>query len=112
MKKEELIAARLPKQLVKGLRKIEEIEQSDRSSTIRKLLSRAVCEWKKEYAATLYGQGKLTLERAAYEANVSVREMMEYIREKKIPGQYELKDLEDDMTRFYRRTPLSKSARY
>lgn len=44
MKKEELVAARLPQPLIKALEKIEEVEQSDRSSTLRKLLSRAVSE--------------------------------------------------------------------
>jgi predicted HTH domain antitoxin len=90
----------LPEDLVKALRRIEEIEQSDRSTTVRKLLSRAVAEWRRDYAARLYGERKVTLERAASEAGVSVREMMEYLRAKKVPGQYELSDLEEDMTRF------------
>lgn len=94
---------RLPEDLVKALRRIEEIEQSDRSTTVRKLLSRAVAEWRRDYAARLYGERKVTLERAASEAGVSVREMMEYLRAKKVPGQYELSDLEEDMTRFYRK---------
>jgi predicted HTH domain antitoxin len=93
----------LPEDLVKALRRIEEIEQSDRSTTVRKLLSRAVAEWRRDYAARLYGERKVTLERAASEAGVSVREMMEYLRAKKVPGQYELSDLEEDMTRFYRK---------
>lgn len=111
MKKEELVAARLPEQLVKGLEKIEKIEQSDRSVTIRRLLSRAISEWKKEYAAKLYGEGRVTLERAAQEADVSVREMMEYLRQKRVPGQYDLKDLEEDMARFYKQVAVPKSVR-
>jgi predicted HTH domain antitoxin len=111
MKKEELVAARLPEQLVKGLKKIEKIEQSDRSVTIRRLLYRAISEWEKEYAAKLYGEGRVTLERAALEADVSVREMMEYIRQKRVPGQYDLKDLEEDMARFYKQRAVSKSMR-
>lgn len=102
-KKEELVAARLPEDLVKALRKIEDVEQADRSTTVRKLLYKAVSEWRKDYAARLYAERKLTLERAASEAGVSVREMMEWLRVKKVPGQYELSDLEEDMTRFYRK---------
>jgi len=108
MKKEELVAARLPEQLVSALRKIEEVEQADRSTVVRKLLYRAVAEWKKEHAARRCGEGKVTLERAAHEAEVSVREMMEYVRERRIPGQYEVKDLEEDMARFYRKVTLAK----
>jgi predicted HTH domain antitoxin len=102
-KKEELVAARLPEDLVNALRKIEEVEQVDRSTTVRKLLSRAVAEWRRDYAAQLYAERKVTLERAASEAGISVREMMEYLRAKKVPGQYELSDLEEDMARFYRK---------
>jgi len=102
-KKEQLVAARLPEDLVKALRQVEEVEQADRSSTVRKLLSRALSEWRRDYAARLYAERKLTLERAASEAGVSVREMMEYFKVKKVPGQYELSDLEEDMARFYRK---------
>lgn len=103
MKKEELVAARLPEPLVSDLKKIEAQEQSDRSTVLRKLLYDAVVEWKKEHAARLYAQNKLTLERASKEASVSVREMIEYFRSKKIPVQYDLEDLEEDMKNFYKR---------
>lgn len=103
MKKEELVAARLPKSLVSDLKKIESAEQSDRSTVLRKLLYRAVTDWKKEYAARLYAGGKLTLERAAMDSGVSVREMMEYLKTTKIPVQYDVEDLEEDMKNYYRR---------
>ncbi len=103
MKKEELVATRLPQNMVAELRKIEHVEQSDRSTVLRKLLAKAVTEWEKEYAAKLYSEGKVTLERAAMEANVSVREMMDYLRTRKVVAQYDLEDLEEDMKNFYRR---------
>jgi len=103
MKKEELVATRLPKSLVSDLKKIESAEQSDRSTVLRKLLYRAVTDWKKEYAARLYAEGRLTLERAAMDSDTSVREMMEYLKARKIPAQYDLEDLEEDMKNFYKR---------
>jgi predicted HTH domain antitoxin len=103
MKKEELVATRLPRSLVSDLKKIESAEQSDRSTVLRKLLYRAVTDWKKEYAAKLYAEGKVTLERAAVDSGASVREMMEYLKARKIPGQYDLEDLEEDMKNFYKR---------
>ncbi len=101
--KEELVAARLPQALISDLKRIETLEQVDRSTVLRRLLHRAVIEWKKEHAARLYAQSKLTLERAAMEAEVSVREMIEYLRTRKIPAQYDLEDLEEDMKNFYKR---------
>ena len=103
MKKEEMVAARLPEALVSDIKKIESVEQADRSTVLRKLLYRAVAEWKKEYAARLYADGSVTLERAAMEAGVSVREMMEYLKAKRVPAQYDVEDLEEDMKNFYKR---------
>jgi len=103
MKKEEMVAARLPGSLVADIKKIEGVEQADRSTVLRKLLYKAVTDWKKEYAARLYAEGSITLERAAMDANVSVREMMEYLRLRKMPAQYDIEDLEEDMKSFYER---------
>jgi predicted HTH domain antitoxin len=103
MKKEELVAARLPRSLVADLKKIESAEQSDRSTVLRRLLYKAVMDWKREYAARLYAEGRVTLERAAADSGVSVREMMEYLKARKIPAQYDVEDLEEDMKNFYKR---------
>ncbi|MDP2919117.1 MAG: UPF0175 family protein [Dehalococcoidia bacterium] len=59
-------------------------------------MARALKEWKMEYYAQAYGQNKMTLAKAAEEAGVSLWEMMEYARQKKIPAQYNLDDLEHD----------------
>ena len=45
----------------------------------------------------LYGDGKLTLARAAHDAGVSMWEMMDYARARKVPAQYDLEDLERDL---------------
>lgn len=103
MKKEEMVAARLPKGLVSDIKKIEDVEQTDRSTVLRKLLYKAVTDWKKEHAAKLYSEGRISLERAAMEVNISVREMMEYLKHRRIPAQYDLEDLEEDMKSFYER---------
>lgn len=111
MKKERMVGARLPDYLVADLEKIEQIEQNDRSTILRKLLSRAIAEWKMEYYAQEYGRGSMTLARAAQEAGVSVWEMMDYVRQRKIPAQYSLDDLEHDLkvvnARLGRKAPAS-----
>ena len=97
MKKEQMVGTRLPAELVRELAFIENVEQSDRSTTVRRLLSKAIQEWKLEHYARLYGDGKLTLARAACDAGVSLWEMMDYVRARKIPAQYDLKDLQRDL---------------
>ncbi|MEM2896089.1 MAG: UPF0175 family protein [Candidatus Bathyarchaeia archaeon] len=103
MRKEKMVAARLPESIIADIKKIESVEQADRSTVVRKLLYKAVAEWKKEYSARLYADGTITLERAAINAGVSVREMMEYLKQKKVGAQYDIEDLEEDMKKFYKR---------
>lgn len=52
---------------------------------------------KLNHYARLYGDGKITLARAAREAGVSLWEMMDYARSKKIPAQYDLEDFKKDL---------------
>ena len=97
MKKEQMVGARLPAALVRELELIADIEHSDRSTTVRKLLSNAIRQWKLEHYVRLWGDGKLTLARAARDAGVSLWEMMDYARARKVPAQYDLEDLKRDL---------------
>lgn len=97
MRKEQMVGSRLPMELVQDLELIERVEQTDRSTAVRKLLHKAVGEWKLEYYARQYGDGRMTLSRAAGEAKVSLWEMMDYVRRRKIAVQYDLDDLHKDM---------------
>ena len=72
---------------------------TDRSSTVRKLLTRAVGEWKLDHFAEAYRNGQLSLARAAAEAGVSLWEMTAYAQARKIPAQYDEDDLKDDLAR-------------
>lgn len=97
MRKEQMVGTRLPSELVCELAFIEEVEQSDRSTTVRRLLSKAIQQWKLEHYVRLYGDGKLTLARAARDAGVSLWEMMDYARVRKVPAQYDLEELQRDL---------------
>ncbi|MGH9339010.1 MAG: UPF0175 family protein [Acidobacteriota bacterium] len=108
MKKEQMVGARLPEDLVRDLEKIERVEQSDRSTAVRKLLARAIRDWKLEHYARLYGDRKITLARAAREAAVSLWEMMDYARLRKIPVQYDLEDFERDLKVIYGKVSVSE----
>ena len=97
MRKEKMVGTRLSLELVRELELIEDVEQSDRSTTVRRLLSSAIRQWKLEHYVRLYGDGKLTLARAAREAGVSLWEMMDYARARKVPAQYDLEDFQRDV---------------
>ena len=101
MKKGQMVGTRLPQDLVRELEVIEDAEQSDRSTTVRKLLYKAVSDWKLEHYARLYGDGRMTLARAARQAGVSLWEMMDYVRARKISVQYDLEDFGRDLKGLY-----------
>ena len=96
------MGAKLSPVLVRELELIEDVEQSDHSTTVRRLLSQAIQKWKLEhyirlYGDRLYGDAKLTLKRIARDAGVSIWEMMDYTRTRKMPAQYDPEDLEGDL---------------
>ncbi len=110
-KKEQMVGTRLPESVIADLKKIEELEQSDRATVLRKLLQRALKEWELEHYAQEYGQGRVTVEKAAEEAGVSLWEMIDNLRQKKIPAQYSLEDLGHDLTVIRKRAALGKRQR-
>lgn len=110
MKKEQMVGTRLPESLIADLERIEQVEQTDRSTVLRKLLYRALREWKLDHYSGEYGQGRMTLARAAEEADVSIWEMMDYVRQRKIPAQYGLEDLEHDLKVIYQRAGKKSTA--
>ena len=109
MKKEQMVGARLSSELVRELELIEDAEQSDRSTIVRRLLSQGVQQWKLEHYVRLYGDGKLTLARAARDAGVSLWEMMDYARTRKVPAQYDLEDFERDLGTIHGSLGVSKA---
>ncbi len=103
MKKGQMVGTRLPESFIADLEKIEQVEQTDRSTILRKLLYRSLKEWKLDHYSQEYGQGRMTLARAAEESGVSLWEMMDYVRQKKIPAQYGIEELEHDLKLVYQR---------
>lgn len=99
MKKERTVASRLPEDLVRDLELVEKVEQTDRATAIRRLLSRALEEWKLDFYAHKYGDGELTLGKASEEAGVSLWQMLDHVRRDKIAAQYDLEDLGRDIER-------------
>ena len=97
MKPEHMVGARLPKDLVRDLERIERLEQTDRSTTVRKLLAGAIQRWNLEYYAKRYGQGTMSMARAARQSGVSLWEFQQYVRDQRIPAQYDRDEFEHDL---------------
>lgn len=94
--KMQVIAARFPKSSARELEKIAEEEQVDKSTVIARALHRYIKEWKLEKALTLYQMGKVTLWKAARMADVSLWEIMDIVRQRKIHAHYTFEDFRED----------------
>jgi hypothetical protein len=70
-------AVRFPKKLLKTVRYMAKAEDVDESTAICQLLSIGA----KNYAVDLYKHGKITLQEAAELADVTVREMIDILRD-------------------------------
>jgi len=103
MEKTKLMNTRVPVVIMNEVENIAREERTDKSSVVRKLLDRAINNWKLEKASNMYINKKVTLERAAEIAAVSVREMINYLKENELEiGNMSAKDLEEDIYHMYK----------
>lgn len=93
----ETVTTRLPRRTLEEIGSIAEKEKVDRSELIRRLLDAALRQRRIDEAIQNYRDGKVTLWKASETAGVSLREMMEIAREKKIPVPYTQEDLDRDL---------------
>jgi len=93
----------LPDDIVRDLEQIQQAEHIDETATLVRLLTKAIHEWKLEHYAQAYGSGKISMARAAEESGVTIWEMTEYVRSRKISVQYDRDDLAEDVDEIYRR---------
>lgn len=91
-----VVAARFPKSSVEELEEIAREEQVDKSTVIVRALQQYIKDWKLKKALRLYREGKTTLWKAAKIADVSLWEMIEIVKQRKIPMQYTFKDFKED----------------
>jgi len=91
--KTQAVTTRLGDELLEEIEEIAREESVDRSSAIQKLLKIGLREYRMEKTLNLYRDGKVTLWKAAEIAGVSLREMMDAIKARDIPYQYDFEAL-------------------
>jgi len=92
-----IITARVADELAKEVERIAQAEALDKSTTIKRLLIKAVEAWKMDHALKLYQEGKISIGKAAEIAGVSLWEIIDNILKRKIPLQMSGEDLEEDL---------------
>lgn len=92
-----LVSTRIPEDIEKELAWYAKKEQVGRAIALRKILDRGLKEIKREHAIELYAEGKVTLWKAAEIAGLSLWEMLDIVRERRIPVKYTVRDTEKDL---------------
>jgi predicted HTH domain antitoxin len=92
-----LISLRVPTELLKELGQLAKDEMKDRSEFTRELLVLGLKEKRLQRSLEFYLNGKATLWKASRLAGVSLWEMMGILRARKVPAQYGLHEMEEDM---------------
>ena len=93
----DVITTRLPNQLDKDLTVVAKTEHLDKSTVVRRLLSRSISEWKKEHAVKLYTEKIYSTEQAAHFASLSIWEFFDLLKQRKVPSTYDVEELERDI---------------
>ena len=93
---QKIISVRPTEEMEKKLERLLGIEKAGRSALIRRILDRGINEELKKYALELFKDKKVSLAKAAEIADISVREMMDLIKEKDIPLHITIEDIRED----------------
>ncbi|MEK6941730.1 MAG: UPF0175 family protein [archaeon] len=92
----ETITTRIDAVEAQDIRMIEKDEKLDRSAVVRRLLSKAVKDWKIEKALKQYREKKITIGKVAEMTGMTLREALAIASSTGISFQYSLKELAED----------------
>ena len=92
------ISVRIEKPTLHVLAQVEKKWHTDRSEAVRRLLDKALKEWKIENAVEKIREQKMSVGKAAEECELSLWEMLDLLKQKNIDWTgYSQKDLEKEL---------------
>ena len=95
----EVLTTRIPNDLLEAIREIERDERAERAEVVRRLLDRAVHEWKLAKALRMVSEGRWTVRRAAKFASLSYHEVLEKMAEQGVDSGPTVKELREAFDR-------------
>jgi predicted HTH domain antitoxin len=78
------LAVRIPAEVEKEISEIVEEEKVDKATVVRNLLEMGLAEWRKQTAADLLQKGKVTFQKAAEIAKLSLWEFADLAKQRNI----------------------------
>jgi predicted HTH domain antitoxin len=91
-----VVTVRIDPRLLEELDEVAKKEKTDRASLLRKILVEGLERYKMEMAIDMYKDGKLSTEKAAQTAGVSVYEMIERLRREGVPTHLTLEEIREE----------------
>jgi len=91
------LTTRVNDELAKLIDEIAKQEGMDRSTIMRRFLSKAVGDWLIERNLKDYEEGKITLWQAAERCGLSLWEVVSEVKKREIHVPYSLEDLKEDI---------------
>jgi len=91
------VTTRVEDDLAKLIDEVAKAEGMDRSTVIRRFLSKAVKDWLVEKSLEDYEQGRLTLWQAATRCGLSLWEIMDLAKKREVHVPYTLEELREDL---------------
>ncbi len=91
------LTTRVDDRLAKLIDEIAKQEGMDRSTVIRRFLTKAVKDWLIEKSLKDYEEGKITLWQAAEKCGLSLWEMINEVKKRGTHVPYTLEDLREDL---------------
>ena len=91
------VTTRIEEDLATAIDDVAKIEGMDRSTVIRRFLSKALRDWLIERSLAEYQDGRLTLWRAADKCGLSIWEIVAEVRKREAHVPYTLEELREDL---------------
>jgi Arc/MetJ-type ribon-helix-helix transcriptional regulator len=93
----EVLTARIPDDLLKAIQEIETDERAERAEVVRRLLDKAVREWRLAKALRMIQDGRWTIRRAASFAGLKYHEILDKMTETGVDSGPTLKELRETL---------------
>jgi len=91
------ISLTIPKELLEKSDKIAKEKLEDRSTVMRELLNLGLKQYMIKDALNQYIEGKISMEKAAELADVSIWKFLDILKERKVPIRYDLEDIKKEI---------------
>ena len=92
-----VVTIRVEDKYFEDIKRIEKEEHTERAEVMRRLLARAIKEWKIKKALELLKERRITIRKAAKLADMSYVEVLDYASKADVNVGYDLKELRKDI---------------